>query len=186
MGSEQNFKRIIKFVNAVVHAFPLGHYKTRVGVVVCSYEALVIFNFHTYFDMHSIDQALLSVRYPGAMNGPGAQRVYLGRGLQVTKHYLFDSSWRTHVPRLLVVVAAGNSADGVVTPSMEIRSYGVEIFCVGVGKLHSDWELNSMASYPLSEHIFKSDYEEMGRTAEQLVTNVLKGYCLSKCFLSLS
>lgn len=174
VGSEQNFKQIIKFVSAVIHAFPLGHYKTRVGLVVCSSEDLVVFNFYTYFDMFSIDQALSSVKYPGT-NSAGKQLLYLGRGLEVSKHFLFDSSWRNHVPRLLVMVVAGNSADSVATPSMEIRSYGVEIFCIGVGSVSSNWQLNAMASYPYNAHVFKSSYEQMGKIAELLVTNILRG-----------
>lgn len=174
VGSEQNFKQIIKFVSAVIHAFPLGHYKTRVGLVVCSSEDLVVFNFYTYFDMFSIDQALSSVKYPGT-NSAGKQLLYLGRGLEVSKHFVFDSSWRNHVPRLLVMVVAGNSADSVATPSMEIRSYGVEIFCIGVGSVSSNWQLNAMASYPYNAHVFKSSYEQMGKIAELLVTNILRG-----------
>ncbi|XP_078375014.1 cochlin-like isoform X2 [Oculina patagonica] len=176
VGNENNFKHILSFVSAVVRAFPLGYYKTRVGVVVCSFEALVIFNFQTYFDTKSIDQALASVQYPGT-NWPGIHNVYLGRGLHVTKHYLFDSSWRAQVPRILVVIAAGTSVDDVLTPSMNIRSYGVEMFCVGVGNLYSSWQLHAMASLPHNEHILKSDYAGMGRTADQLVIHVLKGTC---------
>lgn len=174
VGNEKNFQQIINFVSAVAHAFPLGHYKTRVGVVVCSYEALVIFNFHTYFDMRSIDQALQSITYPGT-HWPGTHNLYIGRGLHVTQHYLFDSSWRAYVPRALIVVTAGSSVDDVLAPSTNIRSYGVEVFCVGVGNLYSNWQLHAMASVPHSEHIFKTGYAQMERTAEQLVTNVLKG-----------
>lgn len=174
MGNEKNFRDILKFVSVVAHFFPLGYYRTRIGVVVCSFEALVIFNFQTYYDTVSIDRALASVQYPGT-NWPGTHDVYLGRGLHVTKHYLFDSSWRDLVPRILVVIAAGTSVDDVLTPSMNIRSYGVEMYCVGVGNLYSSWQLHAMASFPHNEHILKSDYTAMGSTAERVVNHVLKG-----------
>lgn len=171
VGNEQNFKQILNFVSAVAHSFSIGHGMTRVGVVVFSLEAFVIFNFHTYFDIQNIDQALTSVQYPGT-DGPGT---YIGRGLHVAKHYLFRNSGRAHVPRAIVLLAAGRSIDDVITPSMDIRSYGVEMFCVGVGNLYSKLQLHAMASSPHSEHIFRGDYVQMGRTAQQVVTKILKG-----------
>ena len=169
--NEQNFRQILNFVSAVSHSFSIGHHMTRVGVVVFSLEAFVIFNFHTYFDIQNIDQALNSVQYPGT-DGPGT---YIGRGLHVAHHYLFSSSGRAHVPRALVVVAAGRSIDDVITPSMDIRSHSIEMFCVGVGNLYSKLQLHAMASFPHSEHIFRGDYAQMGSTAQQVVTKILKG-----------
>ena len=171
VGNEQNFQQLLNFVSAVSHSFSIHHDMTRVGVVVFSLEAFVIFNFHTYFDIQNIDQALSSVQYPGT-DGPGT---YIGRGLLVAKHYLFSASGRGHVPRAIVLLAAGRSIDDVITPSMDIRSNGVEMFCVGIGKLYSKLQLHAMASFPHSEHIFRGDYSQMGRTAQQVVTKILKG-----------
>ena len=182
MLSEQNFRQILNFVSAVAHSFSIGHDSTRIGVVVFSLEAFVIFNFHTYFDIQNIDQALNSVQYPGT-DGPGT---YIGRGLHVSKHYLFSNSGRARAPRALIVVAAGRSIDDVITPSMDIRSYSVEMFCVGVGNLYSKLQLHAMASFPHSEHIFRGDYTQMGSTAQQVVTKILKGKCSNRLYLSFS
>lgn len=169
--NEQNFQQMLGFVSAVAHSFSISHHMTRVGVVVFSLEAFVIFNFHTYFDIQNIDQALSTVQFPGT-DGPGT---YIGRGLHVAKHYLFSNSGRAHVPRAIVLLVAGKSIDDVITPSMDIRSYGVEMYCVGVGNLYSKLQLHAMASFPHSEHIFRADYAQMGRTAQQVVTKILKG-----------
>lgn len=169
--NEQNFRQMLGFVSNVAHSFSIGHHMTRVGVVVFSLEAFVIFNFHTYFDIQNIDQALSTVQYPGT-DGPGT---YIGRGLYVAKRYLFGGSGRAHVPRAIVLLVAGRSIDDVITPSMSIRSNGVEMFCVGVGNLYSKLQLHAMASFPHSEHIFRADYAQMGRTAQQVVTKILKG-----------
>ena len=153
------------------HSFSVSQTLARIGVVVFSLEAFVIFNFHTYFDIQNIDQALNSVQYPGT-DGPGT---YIGRGLRVTKHYLFGSSGRPNVPKTLVLVAAGKSVDDVIAPSLALRSYGVEIFCIGVGNLYSKLQLHAMASSPHSEHILRGDYASIGNTAQQVVTKILKG-----------
>lgn len=168
---EQNFRQILNFVSIVAHSFSVGQASTRIGVVVFSLEAFVIFNFHTYFDIQNIDEALSSVQYPGT-DGPGT---YLGRGLRVTKHYLFRSSGRPNVPKALVLLAAGRSVDNVVGPSLDVRSFGVEIFCIGVGSLYSKLQLHAMASAPHSEHILRGDYAIIGNTAQQVVTKILKG-----------
>ena len=171
VGAEQNFRQILSFVSAVSHAFSVGRDMTRIGVVVYSLEAFVIFNFHTYFDIQNIDQALSTVQYPGT-DGPGT---YTGRGLRVTNHHLFGPSARGHSPQSLIVVAAGKSIDDVIAPAMHLRSYGIEIFCVGIGDIYSKLQLHAMASYPHSEHIFRAEYAQIGSTAQQLVTKILKG-----------
>ena len=76
VGSEMNFMQVLNFVRSVVRSFDISSHTTRVGLAVYSLEAFVIFNFHTYFDVNNIDQALSNVQWPGT-DGPGT---YIGRG----------------------------------------------------------------------------------------------------------
>jgi len=105
-----------------------------VGVVVFSHQTFVVFNFHAYCDIKSIDQALSSTQYQ-ELGWPGT---YIGQGLVTTKEYLFGCSDRPQVPKALVVVAAGTSVDNVVSPATSVSYSGVEIFCVGVGSQYSE------------------------------------------------
>ena len=175
VGGEGNFLAILNFVSSVTRSFAVSHFATRVGVVVFSLEAFVIFNFHTYFDVKNIDTALTTVQFPGT-DGPGT---WIGRGLHVTSHYLFGASTRPHVPRALVVVAAGRSLDDVIMPAMSLRAHGVDIYCVGVGTAYSKMQLHAMASFPHSEHIFRAQYTQLGMVAQHVVTKILKGKFVS-------
>jgi collagen type XII alpha len=171
VGGETNFKQIINFVWNVVQAFSVSSYLTRIAVAVFSLESFAIFNFHTYYDKANILQALNTVQYPGT-DGPGT---YIGRGLHVTRHYLFEETGRPRVPHALIIVAAGRSLDDVISPAMELRSMGIDIYCVGVGNTYSKLQLHAMASFPHSEHIFGASISQLGYIAQNVVTKILKG-----------
>ena len=174
MGSQTNFKKIVNFVRAVIRAFKLGCDKTRVAAAVFSYQTFVLFNFQTYCHKQNVDQALSSAQFQGS-SWPG---VYIGQGLVAAQHYLFGCSDRPHVPRVLLVVAAGTSLDDVRSPAMAINYSGVKTFCVGVGNQYSEWQLQAMASQPHNEHIVRAGYEQLGNTAMQVVAKILKGQIL--------
>lgn len=171
VGGEGNFKQILNFVWNVVQSFSVGSHLTRVGVALFSLESFAIFNFHTYYDKSNILQALNTVQYPGT-DGPGT---YIGRGLRVTSHYLFEATGRPRVPHALIVVAAGRSLDDVISPAMELRSMGIDIYCVGFGSSYSKLQLHAMASFPHSEHIFGASTTGLGYIAQNVVTKILKG-----------
>lgn len=76
VGTELNFMQMLNFVRTVVRSFHISSHTTRVGLAVFSLEAFVIFNFHTYYDVNNVDQALSNVQWPGT-DGPGT---YIGRG----------------------------------------------------------------------------------------------------------
>jgi hypothetical protein len=178
VGSEENFKQLLNFVWNVVQAFTISATKTRVGVVLSSLESFVIFNFHTYYDKSNILQALNTIQYPGT-DGPGT---YIGRGLHVAKNFLFHQSGRENVPRALIVLTAGLSLDDVISPSIELRAMGVDIYCVGVGGKYSKLQLHAMASFPHSEHIFAAAIPKLGLIAQNVVTKVLKGMHLGTVY----
>lgn len=167
---------ILNFVRSVANSFAIGHSATRIGVAVFSLEAFVIFNFHTYYDIKNIDTALSTVQFPGT-DGPGT---YIGRGLHITNHYLFGMSARSHVPKTLVIVAAGRSLDDVIMPAMDMRSHGIDIYCVGVGNFYSKLQMHAMASFPHTEHIFRAQYTQLGFIAQNVVTKILKGEIIFK------
>lgn len=171
VGGEVNFKQLLNFVWNVIQSFIIGPTKTRVGIVLSALESFVIFNFHTYYEKPNILQALNTIQYPGT-DGPGT---YIGRGLHVAKKFLFYQSGRENVPRALIVLAGGLSLDDVITPSIELRAMGVDIYTVGVGSKYSKLQLHAMASFPHSEHIFGAAIPQLALIAQNVVTKVLKG-----------
>ena len=96
-------------------------------------------------------------------------------GLHVAKHYLFQQTGRPGTPQALVILAAGRSLDDVISPSMELRASGVDVYTVGVGGVYSKLQLHAMASYPHSEHIFRAAYPQLTFIAQNVVTKIVKG-----------
>lgn len=178
VGGEANFKQILNFVWSVVQSFSVSSYMTRVGLAIFSLESFAIFNFHTYYDKNNILAALNTVQYPGT-DGPGT---YIGRGLHVAAEFLFHQTGRPRAPHALVIVAAGRSLDDVITPAQELRSMGIDMYCVGVGQQYSKLQVHAMASFPHSEHIFAADYQQLGMIAQNVVTKILKGEKLGHFF----
>ena len=141
-------------------------------MVIFSSQAYVVFTFNTYCDIASIDQTIFAQQYHGA-GCPGA---YIGHGLLTTKDYLFGCSDRPHVPKVLVVVTAGTSLDDVYLPAFALGSNGVKIFCIGVGDYYNEGQLQAMASHPHSEHIFRTDFDQIAdNTSKQVAAKIVRG-----------
>lgn len=75
----------------------------------------------------------------------------------------------------MIVLAGGLSLDDVITPSIELRAMGVDIYTVGAGSKYSKLQLHAMASFPHSEHIFGAAIPQLALIAQNVVTKVLKG-----------
>lgn len=89
---------------------------------------------------------------------------------------MFEQTGRRRVPKALVILAAGRSLDDVISPSMQLRAGGVDVFTVGVGGVYSKLQLHAMASYPHSEHIFRAAYPQLTFIAQNIVTKIVKGW----------
>jgi len=61
----------------------------------------------------------------------------LGRALYYARRYLFRAKPQCGRRRILIVLTAGGSIDGVRRPAAALQGAGVEIFMVGVGGVSS-------------------------------------------------
>lgn len=78
-----NFRRCLRFVKRVVASFQISPSQTRVGVVLFSSRAWLVFNFRQLRNMQSIVRAIGRIRYPR-----GGTRI--GRALRFAKYQLFN------------------------------------------------------------------------------------------------
>ena len=75
-----------------------------------------------------------------------------------------------------MVITDGRSLDNVISVSQQLRSRGITIYSVGVGRYFNARELDSMATDPDKTHVFTSDFKQL-----QYISNDLKkAICLSK------
>jgi len=78
-------------------------------------------------------------------------------------------------PKVLVVVTSGLSCDDVFGPAQELRSFGVDVFVVNLGSLKSEFQMHTIGSEPLSDHIFATSYSQVGFLAENILHKIMKG-----------
>ena len=72
--------------------------------------------------------------------------------MNLARTYLYQKSARPGVPHYLILVTDGQSNDDVVKPSNLLKTEGVVIFAVGVGRGFNRNQLNIMSSDPDSRY----------------------------------
>lgn len=168
VGNEINFRQIIIFVLNMIKLFNISPYTTHVGLVISSMKPTIVFNFQTNIDI--IIQTLMNIQFPGKY-GPGSN---VGHSLYVMKN-LFIATGRRNVPRTLIIVTAGISTDDVITPASQLRLIRIDIFCVTLGSLNSEFQMQSIASLPHYEHVFSATFIQLGFIYQTIFTKILKG-----------
>lgn len=138
-NAKGNFRRLINFMKVFLSLFPYRGGKTRVGVVLFSTRAHLIFGFNRYKNSKSIYRALDRIRYPHG-------KTYLGRALNFAGRRLFRGGLRRGRKRFLVVLTDGISLDSVRRPSAMLRRKGVEVATIGIGRKLRRKQLYQVAS----------------------------------------
>ena len=150
-------------VKYIYSAFPISRDDVHVALGVISSNPEIIFSFDKYFDKKSLDMAVNSVEYPGAL-----QDLNIGQSLSVAKKTLYSKITRKGVRQILVLLVRDKSQDDISDPVRRLRDSGVEIFCFGVGNKIAVNELAEMASTPANRHIVIS-IDNLSRGARQLI-----------------
>ena len=170
MYGKGNFQKCKEFVKSLTRAFVISPTDTRIGVILFSSRSELQFDFTQYKTAQEIEEAIGNIKYPGYTTKTGA-------GLTMAADKLFNNV-RTGVPRVLIVLTDGASNDDVVTPSDALKSTGVIIFTVGLGKNFKKDQLNVMASDPKEEHVFTVDFPQMETIVKAMQETLCKGKSL--------
>ena len=102
-----------------------------------------------------------------------------GRALRRAYRRLFKRSRRRgpRLAKIIVVITDGRSLDDVHKVSKQLRSHGIVIFSVGVGRYFNARELDSMATDPDNAHVFTSDFKQLRYIANELKKSICRGKC---------
>lgn len=173
VGNEMNFNQILLFVMNFIQMLTISPQFTRVGIVVYSYQPMVMMTPNAEANKHSLMHVVSHIPFPGRTSAPGA---CIGRGLNAAKHYIFSESDNANSrPKVLVVVTAGLSCDDVFGPTQDLRTAGVDVFVVNLGNLRSEFQMHAIGSDPLSEHIFSASFSQVAFLAENILHKIMKG-----------
>lgn len=164
----EHFKTSLAIAKAIASMFVVNHLQTHIGFVVFSTNSQVVLNFKTYFDQKSVENAIDGIQYLGGNTNIGA-------GLRLVKKELFDATSRTNVPHILIVLTSGKSTEDVITPSKALRDSGVTVFCIGIGKMYNEKELDEIATDPDASHVLTADVARLGLVIKAVKVNICKG-----------
>jgi len=152
-----NFKIIKDFVTALVDRVTVGRNATRVGLVLYSGEAKLMFNLARYTTKEDIKQAIRNLPYLG-------EGTYTGTAIRKATQEAFSSS-RQGVSKVAIVITDGQT-DKRESVKLDIavreaHSANIEMFALGIVNQSDPTqaeflrELNLIASDPDSEHMFQ-------------------------------
>lgn len=164
----EHFKTSLAIAKAIVSMFVINHLQTHIGFVVFSTNSQVVLNFKTYFDEKSVENAIDGIQYLGGNTN-------IGEGLRLVKKELFDVTSRRNVPQILIVLTSGKSTEDVITPSKALRDSGVTVFCIGIGKMYNEKELDEIATDPDADHVLTTDVARLGLVIKAVKGKICKG-----------
>ncbi|XP_078372908.1 vitrin-like, partial [Oculina patagonica] len=117
------------FVKNFIKGFSFPKSKTRVGVILYSRKAKLLFGFNYFRNAEDSFDALNRIRF--TLKQPGKPE-NIGSAMTKAHDMLFSGS-RMGVPKVLVVITAARANDDIINPSNRLRNDGVVICAVGFG-----------------------------------------------------
>lgn len=82
----------------------------------------------------------------------------------------------TDAKKILILLTDGQSGDSVNQPAQQLKSIGVKIFSIGVGSGIDVSELETVASSPPDDHVFRlQNFEDLSSLVEKISDTTCNG-----------
>jgi len=147
--SADNFQLQLDFVRQLILGLNVNG-DSRVGMLVYSDQASVVFNLNSYTSLLDMLNAVSTSLIGGKTN--------IGNAIILARDSMFTTTLgdRSNYPNILVLVTNSHSANitGTVTEAMAARNQNISILVVTVNGFLSQSELQGLASFPVSSNIF--------------------------------
>ena len=173
-----NFKKIIDFVKDSSKKYRVSFDEAHVGVITFNDDARIQFGLFCCHSKKELDQSLDDLVKQIKVGSPGkdAPASLIGRGLSLALTLFQGPAARATVQHVLVLVTTTTAADDVYTPSKRLKTAGVNVFGVGIGKDFGKLDLIHVASEPMYRHLFKlDDYSQFKQRYELFVDRIIRG-----------
>ncbi|KAK3552012.1 hypothetical protein QTP70_031601, partial [Hemibagrus guttatus] len=166
---DADFLKVKKFLHKFIMGLDINPKKIRVGLAQFNNEPHSEFLLGEYADKKDLLEMVDKLTY---LKG-GTET---GKALSFIEKYYFTkengSRIEMNVPQIAVVITDGDSADEMKSPAMKLRSKGVLIFTIGVGKA-SITDLQFIANKPYQRFVLSfSDYEELLKATSSTIDKV--------------
>lgn len=123
-------RQIKQFLRETVRRFTISTRAARIGLITYAYHAVGLLRFTGGYTRGLVNNAINRIRILS-----GQRR--LGSALYYAKQYLFVGNPQCGRRRILIILTAGRSVDGVLRPAQSLQGAGVEIFMVDAGTVGS-------------------------------------------------
>lgn len=160
------YARVLEFIKIFSRGFDKSN--THVGLMAYGDSVKTALDLKGLSDFKQLDDAVNIAPYIGG-------KAYTGNALLQMKTSLFAISGRQDVPRALILLSSGGSADDVVAPGEELRDSGVKVTAIGLGKQANVRELINVASEPKSEHVFTAFLDTLPNAMDEIIQGVCRG-----------
>lgn len=164
-------KSVIKKVN-------ISPDETRVGVIVYSRRARLLFGLGDLSTACQINNALDNIKYKLSQR---QNFLNIGAALEMARQKLFNKT-RRGAQRVLVLVTGGKAKDDIVIPSRHLKKDGVTLYTVGVGDSFDQGQLDVISSNPIN-NTFKSDLSFVNDLSRSVRGDVCRGKGILLVFL---
>ena len=166
-----NWQKTILFMKYVTHAFDVSSKRTKVGIVV---EGRT---FYAVVDLNRIVREPLLLALMGMIPLPYGDQKF-GKRLKDVKDLVINTSGRSDVPHIVILLTDGKSVDDIKKPAKILQKSDVEVFAVGLGSKVSLAQLEQIASFPASKYVYNSDFNDIVKIASKVVAQIYnKHFC---------
>jgi len=161
----KDFEDMKKFMIEFINTFRIGPQHVRIGVVKYADNPDLEFDLTAHSDVKSLENAVEAIRQLGG----GTET---GRALtSMVPHYDRALDTRDHkVPKYLVVITDGKSADEVKVPAEQVRAQGVTVYAIGV-KSADPVELQEIAGDP-KRTFFVNNFDALTPIKDDIITDI--------------
>uniref|UniRef100_A0A3B5AQI3 Collagen alpha-6(VI) chain-like n=1 Tax=Stegastes partitus TaxID=144197 RepID=A0A3B5AQI3_9TELE len=137
-----DFKEMQKFIIEFLQIFHIGPQNVRMGIAKYSTHPSLEFDLTRYSDAEKMKAAVRAMKHAGG-------NTYTGEALSFMFKYFEEASKSrvSKVPKYLIVITDGESADEVRAPAEKLRAQDITIYAIGV-KNSNQTQLNEIAGDP--------------------------------------
>ena len=138
------------FVEDLTSHFVVSYCATRVAAVTWSTRITLEFDFNEYINNEGVKKGIRKIRYNGGLTATGNALNFICRNI-------FEQS-PNDAKKVLFVLTDGKSNSQRYHPITEaklLKKSGVEIFTFDIGRYVDDYELITIASWPIAPHKFR-------------------------------
>ncbi len=141
----QDWASLLNFVTKITDAFTIGDEATRVGVVIFSRDANLVFPLNRYSSKEDIKEAISAIKYVGSTTNTG-------RALSVARQMCFNPNFgeRYGVPNVAIVITDGLPTEFEMDVKTEAAKLNhiASVLVVGVTETVEPQFLQMMSSAP--------------------------------------